>query len=43
MEVKNGEGGPKCEHGKTQILESGINRDLLKKSRKDHCGVCQTG
>ena len=42
-EVRDGEGGPKCEHGETKILESGINRDLLKKSGQDPCGVCQTG
>ena len=30
--------------GKTKILNSGINLDVLKnKSGKDPCGVCQTG
>ena len=29
--------------GKTKIMASGMNLDLLKKSAKDPCGVCQTG
>ena len=29
--------------GKTKIMVSGINLDVLKKSGKDPCGVCQTG
>ena len=29
--------------GKTKIMESGINRDVLKKSGKYPCGVCQSG
>ena len=29
--------------GKTKIMVSGPNLDLLKKSGKDPCGVCQTG
>ena len=29
--------------GKTKIMESGINLDVLKKSGKYPCGVCQTG
>ena len=29
--------------GKTKIMESGINLDVLKKSRKYPCGVCLTG
>ena len=29
--------------GKTKIMASGMNLDLLKKSGKDPCGVCQTG
>ena len=28
---------------KTKIMESGINLDVLKKSRKYPCGVCQSG
>ena len=29
--------------GKTKIMESGINLDMLKKSGKYPCGVCQSG
>ena len=29
--------------GKTKIMESGINLDVLKKSEKYPCGVCLTG
>ena len=29
--------------GKTKIMESGINLDVLKKSGKYPCGVCQSG
>ena len=29
--------------GKRKIMVSGINLNLLKKSGRDHCGVCQTG
>ena len=29
--------------GKTKIMKSGINLDVLKKSGKHPCGVCQTG
>ena len=29
--------------GKTKIMVFGMNLDLLKKSGKDPCGVCQTG
>ena len=29
--------------GKTKIMESGINLDVLKKSGKYPCGVCLTG
>ena len=29
--------------GKTKIMESGINLDMLKKTGKHPCGVCQTG
>ena len=29
--------------GKTKSMVSGMNLDLLKKSEKDPCSVCQTG
>ena len=29
--------------GKTKMIESGINLDVLKKSGKYPCGVCLTG
>ena len=29
--------------GKTKIMESGINLDVLKKSGRYPCGVCQSG
>ena len=29
--------------GKTKIMDSGINLDMLRKSGKHPCGVCQTG
>ena len=29
--------------GKTKIMVSGLNLNLLKKSGKNPCGVCQTG
>ena len=36
--------GLRVNMGKTKILVSGINLDLMnKKSGKDPCGVCQTG
>ena len=37
----NGEEGP--EMGKTKIMVSGMDLDLLKKSGKDPCNVCQKG
>ena len=44
MEDRGGEKGPTCKHGeKTKIMESCINLDVLKKSGKHTCGVCQTG
>ena len=43
MEGRDGEKGPTCEYGKTKIMESGINLDVLKKSGKYPCGVCQSG
>ena len=42
MEVRDGEKGPTCDRGEDK--DSGvINLDMLKKSGKDPCGVCQTG
>ena len=35
--------GLRVNMGKTKIMESGINRDVLKKSGKYSCGVCQSG
>ena len=35
--------GLRVNMGKTKIMASGMNLDLLKKSGKDPCGVCQTG
>ena len=35
--------GLRVNMGKTKIMESGINLDLLKKSGKYPCGVCQSG
>ena len=35
--------GLRVSMGKTKIMVSGLNLDLLKKSGKDPCGVCQTG
>ena len=35
--------GLRVNMGKTKIMESGINLDVLKKSRKYPCGVCLTG
>ena len=35
--------GLRVNMGKTKIMVSGPNLDLLKKSGKDPCGVCQTG
>ena len=29
--------------GKTMIMVSGLDLDLLKRSEKDPCGVCQKG
>ena len=43
MEDRDGEKGPTCEHGENKIMESGCNRDVLKKSGKYPCGVCLTG
>ena len=45
MEDRDGEKGHMCEvnMGKTKIMESGINLDVLKKSGKYPCGVCLTG
>ena len=35
--------GLRLNMGKTKIIESGINLDVLKKSGKYPCGVCQSG
>ena len=35
--------GLRVNMGKTKIMESGINLDVLKKSGKHPCGVCLTG
>ena len=35
--------GLRVNMGKTKIIESGINLDVLQKSGKQPCGVCQTG
>ena len=35
--------GLRVNMGKTKIMESDINLDVLKKSGKHPCGVCQTG
>ena len=35
--------GLRLNMGKTKIMESGINLDVLKKSGKYPCGVCQSG
>ena len=43
MENRDGEKGPTCEHGEDKDMESGINLDVLKKSGKYPCGVCQSG
>ena len=43
MESRDGEERPSSNMGKTKIMVSGPNLDLLKKSGKDPCGVCQTG
>ena len=37
------EKGLRVNMGKTKILESGINLDVLMKSGKHPCGVCQKG
>ena len=35
--------GLRVNMGKTKIMESGINLDVLKKSGKYPCGICQSG
>ena len=35
--------GLRVNMGKTKIMVSGMDLDLLKKSGKDPCGVCQKG
>ena len=43
MEIRDGEEWPASEHGKTKIIVSGMDFDLLKKSGKNPCVVCQKG
>ena len=43
MEDRDGKKGLRVNMGKTKIMESGINLDVLKKSGKYLCGVCQSG
>ena len=43
MEDRDGKKGLRVNMGKTKIMESGINLDVLKKSGKYPCGVCQSG
>ena len=38
MEDRDGEKGPSMNMGMTKIMESGINLDVLKKTRKYPCG-----
>ena len=35
--------GLRVKMGKTKIMDSGINLDVLRKSGKHPCGVCQPG
>ena len=43
MESEIEKTGLRVNMGKTRILVSGLDLDLLKKSGKDPCGVCQKG
>ena len=43
MEDRDGENGLCVNMGKTKIMESSINLDVLKKSGEYPCGVCLTG
>ena len=43
MEDRDEKKGLRVNVGKTKIMESGINLDVLKKSGKYPCGVCQSG
>ena len=43
MEDRDGEKGLCVNMGKTKIMETGINLDVLEKTGKHPCGVCQTG
>ena len=43
MEDRMEKKGQRVNMGKTKIMESGINLDVLKKSGKYPCGVCLTG
>ena len=41
MESETEKTGLRVNMGKTKIMVSGFDLDLLKKSGKDPCGVCQ--
>ena len=43
MTVRDGDKGSMVNMGETKVPVSGINLDMLKKSRKNPCGVCQSG
>ena len=43
IEERDGKKGICVNIGKTKIMESDINLDVLMKSGKHPCGVCQTG
>ena len=42
MKIRDGKKGFKVNMGKTKLMVSGSNFDVLKKSGKYLCGVCQT-
>ena len=43
MENRNGEEGPESKHGEDKDNGASMALDLLKKSGKNPCGVCQKG
>ena len=43
MESEIEKTGLRVNMGKTRIMVSGLDLDLVKKSGKDPCGVCQKG
>ena len=43
MEIEDGEKGLRVNMGKTKLMVSGSNLDVLRKSGKYPCGVCQAG